>query len=159
MTHLMTSPGVPLIYYGDEYGEFGGQDPDNRHMLTATANLNAQQKNQVARMKSLLTARAQLRGLRRGSLKQLWCNADRWGSGSGNLMAYARADSDPKESAVVVLNLTDATWAGVSVDAREALGWSGGTVVDALSGRTYSLNNGSMVVDVPGRGAALLHLQ
>lgn len=29
----MTLPGVPCIYQGDEYAEFGANDPDNRHML------------------------------------------------------------------------------------------------------------------------------
>jgi glycosidase len=29
----MTMPGVPCIYQGDEYGEVGGNDPDNRHMM------------------------------------------------------------------------------------------------------------------------------
>ena len=30
---LMTSPGLPLIYYGDEIGLAGGGDPDNRRMM------------------------------------------------------------------------------------------------------------------------------
>ena len=29
----LTLPGVPCIYQGDEYGEVGGNDPDNRHMM------------------------------------------------------------------------------------------------------------------------------
>lgn len=29
----MTVPGVPVIYYGDEYGSIGGNDPDNRKMM------------------------------------------------------------------------------------------------------------------------------
>ncbi len=29
----MTLPGVPCIYQGDEYGEVGANDPDNRHMM------------------------------------------------------------------------------------------------------------------------------
>jgi glycosidase len=29
----MTIPGVPCIYQGDEYGEPGGNDPDNRRMM------------------------------------------------------------------------------------------------------------------------------
>ncbi len=29
----MTLPGVPCIYQGDEYGEVGGNDPDNRHVM------------------------------------------------------------------------------------------------------------------------------
>jgi glycosidase len=33
MAFLMTTPGVPCIYYGDEIGMPGGNDPDNRRML------------------------------------------------------------------------------------------------------------------------------
>ncbi len=29
----LTIPGVPCIYQGDEYGEAGANDPDNRHMM------------------------------------------------------------------------------------------------------------------------------
>ncbi|OAB78709.1 alpha-amylase family glycosyl hydrolase [Cochleicola gelatinilyticus] len=29
----LTIPGVPCIYYGDEYGSIGGNDPDNRKMM------------------------------------------------------------------------------------------------------------------------------
>ena len=30
---MMTSPGIPLIYYGDEIGLAGGGDPDNRRAM------------------------------------------------------------------------------------------------------------------------------
>lgn len=30
LTFIMTIPGIPVIYYGDEIGMFGGHDPDNR---------------------------------------------------------------------------------------------------------------------------------
>jgi cyclomaltodextrinase / maltogenic alpha-amylase / neopullulanase len=32
-TFLMTTPGIPCIYYGDEIGMPGGNDPDNRRMM------------------------------------------------------------------------------------------------------------------------------
>lgn len=30
---IMTLPGIPVIYYGDEIGLTGGNDPDNRRMM------------------------------------------------------------------------------------------------------------------------------
>jgi glycosidase len=33
MAFLMSTPGVPCIYYGDEIGMPGGNDPDNRRMM------------------------------------------------------------------------------------------------------------------------------
>ncbi len=30
---IMTIPGIPVIYYGDEIGMYGGNDPDNRKMM------------------------------------------------------------------------------------------------------------------------------
>ena len=37
-----TIPGVPCVYQGDEYGEAGANDPDNRHMMKFNG-LNAEQ--------------------------------------------------------------------------------------------------------------------
>ena len=33
MVFLMTAPGIPCVYYGDEIGMPGGNDPDNRRMM------------------------------------------------------------------------------------------------------------------------------
>ena len=51
-----TIPGVPCVYQGDEYGEAGANDPDNRHMLKFDG-LNAEQAAFRAKMQEL----AQLR--------------------------------------------------------------------------------------------------
>lgn len=159
MLNVTTIPGVPLIYYGDEYGEFGGSDPDNRHMMNREPNLWDAQRAQLQRMQKLLQARANLRGLRRGPLVDMWCNDEPWGAGKGNLCAYARTDPDPRESAIIVMNLTANTWTDVYVKFPDALKWTGGTVVDALTGNTFDVSNQSVTLDVPARGGVLLHLQ
>ena len=60
----MTLPGVPCIYQGDEYGEVGGNDPDNRHMMRFdNLNENEQQMRQTV---------AELIHLRRHSMPLLY---------------------------------------------------------------------------------------
>jgi cyclomaltodextrinase len=48
----LTIPGVPCIYYGDEYGVPGGNDPDNRRMMkfTGLSDKEAALKTKVAVM-------------------------------------------------------------------------------------------------------------
>jgi len=165
LVNLMTLPGVPLLYYGDEYGEYGGSDPDNRHMLVPEASLNPAQQAQLARTRKLLSVRNSLRGLGTGRLLEMWCNTNAWGSSGGDLMAYARVDPDPKQSAVIVLNLEydpwDATthWGRVVANFPSEVGWTSGSVVDAISGNEWSIANSSATVDVPARGGVILRLK
>ena len=51
----LTIPGVPCIYQGDEYGEAGGNDPDNRHMLKFNGLSERQQqfRNEVQQLVQL----------------------------------------------------------------------------------------------------------
>ncbi|MGC4117047.1 MAG: alpha-amylase family glycosyl hydrolase [Myxococcales bacterium] len=164
LASLVTTPGVPLLYYGDEYGEWGGADPDNRHLHRAESTLTEQQKANLAKVRKLMTVRSQIRGLGKGTFQTLWCNNDAWGAsdaGGGNLWAYLRLDAaDPKESAVVVVSLKYESWPGVGVTFPANLNWpASGTVVDALSDREYSYTGSSVSVDVPGRGAVILKLK
>ena len=44
----LTTPGIPCIYYGDEYGSIGGNDPDNRKMMKFDLNVHEQRlKKQI----------------------------------------------------------------------------------------------------------------
>jgi glycosidase len=33
MSYIMSVPGIPCVYYGDEIADVGGNDPDNRRMM------------------------------------------------------------------------------------------------------------------------------
>ena len=52
----MTMPGVPCIYQGDEYGEVGANDPDNRHMMRFD-NLNTDEQNMRNKVAELIHMR------------------------------------------------------------------------------------------------------
>ncbi len=61
---IMTLPGVPCIYQGDEYGQPGANDPDNRHMMRFDGYDEAEQAQRE------LTR--ELIALRRGSMPLLY---------------------------------------------------------------------------------------
>jgi len=76
---MMSSPGIPLIYYGDEVGLAGGGDPDNRRMMVwdDTA-LNSYQKALRAQVRAMANARADNKALSRGRRTTLSSDQDTW---------------------------------------------------------------------------------
>ncbi|MCS6912604.1 MAG: alpha-amylase family glycosyl hydrolase [Myxococcales bacterium] len=150
MVYMMTIPGVPLLYYGDEYGEYGGGDPDNRHAMRWQGR-SAQEDAQDRRMKVLLKTRAELEGLRRGdTMPVALLQEDVW--------AYGRPAADPRHSALVVLNRLGMAQ-NVMVPVPAELGWrTGDRLVDRLSGQTYTAG-AVLAVTVPPRGGLILARQ
>jgi alpha-glucosidase len=89
----MTWPGAPTIYYGDEAGQVGWTDPDNRR----TYPWGHENRNLIKLHQALTRLRGKLPVLRNGSVKPL-C------SGHG-FIAYARFDENA--TAVVAVNNLD----------------------------------------------------
>ncbi len=148
MLSLMTLPNTPLLYYGDEYGEFGGGDPDNRHPMRFGAALSSRESRQQALTASLLRARASRRGLRRGDFLTVLPGED--------VYAYARLDPDPQQVALVVLNRSRSV-ATAALPLPPELGWkTGDKLRDALGGPGYSLSGTLLNVNVPPRTAIML---
>lgn len=149
MVALATLPGMPLLYYGDEYGEYGGGDPDNRHMMRFDDKLGATEKLQLQRTAALLRTRQAVRGLRRGDLLSVLLGDD--------VYAYARVDPEPKMGALVVLNHSGATQTRM-VPVPAELGWKQGMRLrDAVSGTQLTLTgSSSLMLTVKPRDAVLL---
>ena len=73
----MTIPGVPCIYQGDEYGEAGGNDPDNRRMMRFEE-YNEKEMQQKALTQQLIRLRRSSMPLLYGDLKTLYADDDAW---------------------------------------------------------------------------------
>lgn len=66
----LSVPGIPVIYYGDEYGSIGGNDPDNRRRMKFE-NLNNQETQLKNTVTSLVNKRRNSMALQYGETKIL----------------------------------------------------------------------------------------
>jgi len=94
MAYLLSIPGLPTIYYGDEIGMTGAADPDNRRMMRFDDQLNKYEKENFDKVTKLIHIRKDHPALRYGDYYTL--AADK------NIFAYIR--SDLNERILVVLN-------------------------------------------------------
>ena len=143
-TFLLTQPGLPLIYYGDEIGMPGASDPDNRRMMRFDAALNTREHSLLDRVRIVSHARGTHPGLRRGARRTLHTDGDGY--------VFARgADAD---LAIVAINRgTTARSVHVSVPGELA---SDGTVLrDLLGGPSITISGGGFDMPFTPHNAAL----
>lgn len=88
-TFLLTTRGIPMIYYGDELGMAGGNDPDNRRDFPGGAS-TADQRAVLGHVRKLAHLRSENADLRRGKLAVL--------AVTEHAYAYSRGET------IVVLN-------------------------------------------------------
>jgi glycosidase len=94
LTWMLSVPGAPLLYYGDEYGEHGGADPDNRHMWRPPGERSDAQRALHDRVARAGRARRELVALRRGAYTPLVVSED--------VLAFARHTD--QQAVVVAIN-------------------------------------------------------
>lgn len=97
LAYILTIPGVPVIYYGDEIGMTGASDPDNRRMMRFDNELNQYEKKTLKDVSKLVHIRDDHPALRYGDFLTL--QADK------NIYAYLR--SDMNERILVILNKSE----------------------------------------------------
>ena len=89
---LLTTPGAPMLYMGDEFGQHGGADPDNRRMLDF--NLNDGQQDLMNFTSEIANVRLENEALRRGVYSTYHVESD--------IVAYEMTTAE--QSLLVVLN-------------------------------------------------------
>jgi neopullulanase len=156
-TFLLTTRGVPQLYYGDEIAMTGPDEPttrkdfpggfagDKRNAFTRDGRTKEEQEV-FEHIKNLTRLRSELEPLRRGRLVNLHVSSQQY--------AYARTS---KVGSVVTVINNDTKTAQIDVDVLP-LKWANGLIViDRLSaGKEMRLAEGKLRVMLPARSAAIL---
>lgn len=149
---LLTIPGAPVLYSGDEYGEPGGSDPDNRRRFRAEGARSLREQALFERVRACGQARGRLLALRRGAYLPLDVTED--------TLVFARAT--PSAAAIVAMNRAPfpitrsvALPADLPIASGAPLTWgispAGSSPPPAVSpSRILSL-------EIPSRGVVILH--
>jgi len=138
----MTFPGAPSIYYGDEIGMEGGEDPDCRRAFPWDERLWDQEL--LADFRRFVALRAAHPALRRGSFVTLYAKDD----------IYIFARQSDEETLVIAFNMGEAE-AEVRVSLHDLLP-ADAALVDLWSGALVSLDAGTLALTVPAVGERVL---
>jgi glycosidase len=145
LAYILTIPGVPVIYYGDEIGMTGASDPDNRRMMRFDNNLNEFEKQTFKDVSQLIHIRKDHSALRYGDFLTL--QADK------NIYAYVR--SDMNERILVVLNKSE-NMQMIKINLPDIYNLSAAT--DLITGDSFRISANTISFDVKGIGLRILKL-
>ncbi len=137
---LFTSPGIPTIYQGDEFGMPGANDPDNRRMMIFGEELNEHQKETLAFVKKLASVRHEHPALWKGMRNTVLRETEVW--------AYMMSDGG--ETVLVFFNRSDEFFSRLL-----ELPLSTGKYRDALSGKEVVVEKGVAEISLLPRSAAI----
>jgi glycosidase len=152
---LLTLPGCPMLYYGDEIGLTGAMDPDNRRMMKFAPTLNANEQAAFACVSKLGQLRKHSPALRFGSYQTLLAEAD--------TLVYARVSlgcgADADQVMLTLLRRGGARSLEIPLPAnfkamqRAALRFSTNPQAET------TLEHGKLSVALPADSAAIIELQ
>ena len=131
----MTYVGAPAIYYGDEVGLTGNNDPDNRR--TFNWDNSTWNHTLLSLYQTLIQVRKQVSAFTEGSFKTLLVDD------TNKLYSYGRWDA--KSWAIVILN-ADSVGHPATLSAYQLSIPDGTALTDKLTGTNYSVANGMVTV-------------
>ncbi|OJX41306.1 MAG: hypothetical protein BGO78_00740 [Chloroflexi bacterium 44-23] len=145
---LLTLPGVPAIYYGDEIGLSGGKDPANRKAFVW--NPVKQNRELLSWVKKLIQFRNIFQTLQMGSYIMLSVE------NNPDILAYIRRDDN--HTFVVVINRSS-SYENIVLNLPHLYFKNGSVLNNLLGEETYKIegSNGHFSLSVPPRTGFLLH--
>lgn len=141
-TLQLTWPGMAAIYYGDEVGLSGQDDPDDRRPYP----WGREDTELRSFYRTLAHLRAEHVALREGDLRFLLADDE------GSALAFARTTE--QEVALTVMNLGPIA-RDVTIDVSNVIP-DGSVLTDGLGGPGATVRDGAVTVNLPARGNAVL---
>ena len=149
MSWLLGLPGAPMMYYGDEYGEWGGADPNNR------ADWRGDSHDALERRAGHAHAHPQTRAGAQEPRPRSAEGAYVHVFASEPVVIYGRADTSGNV-ALVAVNRTSTPQAVVA-PLPPSLGLAEGTTLsDSLGGPSVQVTGGAISVSLGAWGQAIL---
>jgi glycosidase len=139
LAYILTIPGVPVIYYGDEIGMSGAADPDNRRMMRFDGEINSYEKKTKTEISKLINLRKKHSALRQGDFYTLIANEH----------CYAYIRSDMNERMLVVLNKNDNEQ---MIDLNIPPIYDVESAEDLSNGKLHKISDGKFSVTIPAIG-------
>jgi glycosidase len=146
LAYILSIPGVPVIYYGDEIGMTGAADPDNRRMMRFGNQLSETEKKMIKDVSKIIHIRKNHPALRHGDFLTL--QADK------NIYAYIR--SDMNERILVVLNKS---MKEQNVSLSLPVIYTIRKATDLISGKILQVDSNIATLIVKGNGYLMLKLE
>ena len=159
-TYLLTTRGIPLIYYGDEVALAGGNDPDNRrdfpggwsgdkHNAFTNEGRSKDEREVFDHLRRLIELRRRLAPLSRGKLLTLAVNDT----------SYVFARQTATDTAIVVFNNAKQERT-IEFDAAPLKITSRAALIDQLrAAREIRLNGKALRVTLPARSAGVITMK
>ncbi len=94
LAYMLSIPGIPFIYYGDEIGMTGAADPDNRRPMRFGDEVSPDGKKMKSAVKKLIAMRRDNSALRQGDFHTLLADKD----------VYVFVRGDMRQKVLVLLN-------------------------------------------------------
>jgi cyclomaltodextrinase / maltogenic alpha-amylase / neopullulanase len=146
LCYLLTTPGVPVIDYGDEFGMTGAADPDNRRMMRFDGLLSPWEKETLQNVRQIINARDKNSALRHGDYYSLQADTSNY--------IYIR--SDMNQRVLVALNKSDKSEIlTINLPAVYKLN----KALDLLNSSSQIIKDNSLEIEIPGMSYKILSLK
>lgn len=146
LAYLLSIPGVPIIYYGDEIGMTGAADPDNRRMMRFDDQLKGIEKETLEEARRIINIRREHSALRQGDYQTIKTDKD----------TYAYLRSDLNERILIVLNKSSEAKI-VTLKLPDFYNLSKAS--DLFLHKNYLINNSTFISEIPAVGFRIFKVE